>query len=55
MAEFYSKQLRQNVVRRMRYNAENALYNGHKMLGYKVDDTKHYIKDGMPRLVLLWM
>ncbi len=45
MAEFYSKQLRQNVVRGMRYNAENALYNGHKMLGYKVDDTKHYIKD----------
>ena len=31
MAEFYSKQLRQNVVRGMRYNAENALYNGHKM------------------------
>lgn len=45
MAEFYSKQLRQNVTRGMRYNAENALYNGHKMLGYKVDDTKHYIKD----------
>lgn len=45
MVEFYSKQLRQNVVRGMRYNAENALYNGHKMLGYKVDDTKHYIKD----------
>ena len=45
MAEFYSKQLRQNVVRGMRYNAENALYNGHKMLGYKVDDTKHYIID----------
>lgn len=45
MAEFYSKQLRQNVVRGMRYNAENALYNGHKTFGYKVDDTKHYIKD----------
>lgn len=29
----------------MRYNAENALYNGHKTLGYRVDDTKHYVKD----------
>lgn len=45
MAEFYSKQLRQNVTRGMRYNAQNALYNGHKMLGYAVDDTKHYIED----------
>lgn len=35
----------QHVVRGMRYNAENALYNGHKMLGYKVDETKHYIQD----------
>ncbi len=45
MAEFYSKQLRQNVMRGMRYNAENALYNGRKTLGYAVDDTKHYIID----------
>ncbi|MDE6107755.1 MAG: recombinase family protein, partial [Oscillospiraceae bacterium] len=30
MAEFYSKQLRQNITRGMRYNAENGLYNGHK-------------------------
>ncbi len=45
MAEFYSKQLRQNVTRGMYYNAQNALYNGHKMLGYAVDDTKHYIED----------
>ena len=45
MAEFYSKQLRQNVIRGMRYNAQNALYNGHKMLGYTVDDTKHYVED----------
>lgn len=45
IAEFYSANLRQHVTRGMRYNAENALYNGHKMLGYKVDDTKHYIKD----------
>ena len=45
MAEFYSNQLRVNVMRGLQYNAENALYNGHKMLGYKVDDTKHYVED----------
>lgn len=45
MAEFYSKQLTQNVVRGMRYNADNCLYNGHKLLGYTVDETKHYVKD----------
>lgn len=45
MSEFYSHQLRQNVTRGMLYNAQKALYNGHKMLGYKVDDTKHYIED----------
>ena len=28
MAEFYSKQLRQNIKRGMRYNAENCYYNG---------------------------
>lgn len=43
MAEFYSKQLRQNVTRGMRYNAEHCLFNGHKLLGYSVDDTRHYI------------
>lgn len=45
MAEFYSKQLRQNVTRGMRYNAEHCLFNGHKLLGYAVDDTRHYIPD----------
>lgn len=45
MAEFYSKQLRQNINRGMRYNAENGLYNGHKLLGYGVDKDKHYIVD----------
>lgn len=45
LAEFYSAQLRQNVMRGMEHNAKNALYNGHKLLGYKVDDTKHYIED----------
>ena len=45
MAEFYSKQLRQNITRGMRYNAENGLYNGHKLLGYAVDENKRYIVD----------
>ncbi len=45
MAEFYSKQLRQNITRGMRYNAENGLYNGYKMLGYTVDSEKHYVID----------
>ena len=46
LAEFYSLQLRQNVTRGMNYNAEHALYNGHKLLGYTVDKaTKKYIVD----------
>lgn len=45
MAEFYSKQLRQNVIRGMTYNAENALFNGHKMLGYKKGEDKKYVVD----------
>ncbi len=45
MAEFYSKQLKQNIKRGMKYNAEKGLYNGHKMLGYTVDGNKHYIID----------
>ena len=45
MAEFYSAQLRVNVMRGMRYNAEHALYNGHKTLGYAVDGEKHYVID----------
>ena len=45
MAEFYSKQLSQNITRGMRYNAENGLYNGHKILGYKVDENKKYVID----------
>lgn len=45
MAEFYSKQLRQNTIRGMRYNAENALFNGHSILGYAVDENKKYVID----------
>ena len=53
MAEFYSKQLRQNVMRGMQYNAENALYNGHKTLGYTVDDTKHYVIDDVTAPIVI--
>lgn len=35
IAEFYSRQLSQNIRRGMAYNAEHALYNGHKV----VDDA----------------
>lgn len=45
MAEFYSMQLRQNIIRGMTYNAENALFNGHKILGYKKGEDKRYITD----------
>jgi len=34
MAEHYVYQLRQNVKRGMNFNAQNALYNGQKILGY---------------------
>lgn len=44
-AASYPYHLRENVIRGMRYNAENGLYNGHKLLGYAVDETKHYIID----------
>lgn len=44
-AEFYSKQLAVNIQRGMNYNASHALYNGHKILGYDVDENKKYIVD----------
>ena len=34
MAEYYSRQLSQNIQRGMDYNAQHALYNGHKLFGY---------------------
>ena len=34
MAEYYSRQLSQNTQRGMDYNAQHALYNGHKLFGY---------------------
>lgn len=45
MAEFYSRQLSTNIRRGMNYNAERALYNGYKVLGYGVDDNKKYVID----------
>lgn len=39
-AEFYSRQLAQNINRGMRNNAENCLYNGHPTLGYKPEEGK---------------
>ena len=45
MAEYYSRNLSQNILRGMGYNAANFLYNGHKLFGYSVDSTKHYVLD----------
>ena len=46
MAEYYSRQLSQNIQRGMDYNAQHALYNGHKLFGYGVDkSTKRYVVD----------
>ena len=45
MAEFYSDNLAENIRRGMRYNAENALFNGHRIFGYKVGKDKKYIED----------
>ena len=45
LAEYYSRQLSQNVTRGMRYNAEHARFNGHTILGYKPDpDAKRFKK-----------
>ena len=46
MAEYYSRQLSQNIQRGMDYNAQHALFNGHKVWGYGVDrETKKYVVD----------
>lgn len=46
MAEYYSRQLSQNIQRGMDYNAEHALHNDHKLFGYGVDrPTKKYVVD----------
>lgn len=45
MAEFYSDNLSENINRGMRYNAEKALFNGHKIFGYTVGPDRHYVED----------
>lgn len=45
MTEYYSKNLSENIHRGMNFNAEHALYNGHRIFGYKVDENKKYIVD----------
>lgn len=45
MTEYYSKNLSENIHRGMNFNAEHALYNGHRIFGYKVDENKKYIID----------
>ena len=41
-AEYYVHQLRQNVRRGMQFNAEKALYNGRRILGYIGQQDKRY-------------
>lgn len=46
MAEYYSRQLSQNIQRGMDCNAQHALHNGRKLFGYGVDKaTKRCITD----------
>ena len=55
MAEYYSRQLSQNIQRGMDYNAQHALYNGHKLFGYDVDrSTKKYIPDPSTAPFVQW-
>lgn len=42
MAASFVYSLRQNVMRGLRYNAENCLYNGRKLLGYKGQKNLRY-------------
>ncbi len=40
IAEYYSAQLQANVRRGMEFNARNGFFNGHRTLGYKVEEGK---------------
>lgn len=42
LAEHFIIQHRKNVTRGLMYNAENCLYNGHKILGYKGQKNQRY-------------
>lgn len=53
LAEQYSLNLSENVIRGLNYNAERGLYNGVPMLGYKKGKDKHYeIDDKTAPLVI---
>lgn len=52
MAENYVIQLRQNVKRGMKYNAERALYNGRKMLGYTGKVNEKYKIDNDTAIIV---
>lgn len=42
LAEFYSAQLSVNTTRGMRYNAEAAKFNGHRVFGYRKSEDGRY-------------
>lgn len=45
MADFYIGQMRQNIMRGLRHNAEQCLYNGRRILGYKGSKGQRYKVD----------
>ncbi len=45
LAEYYSRQLATNIKRGNYYNAQNCLYNGHKILGYAAEPAPEFGKD----------
>jgi len=45
VAEYESDKIAENIMRGVRYNAQNALHNGHKILGYAKGADKKYIVD----------
>lgn len=52
MAENYVIQLRQNVKRGMKYNAERCLYNGRKLLGYTGKVNEKYKIDNDTAIIV---
>ena len=44
-ATFFSEQLSENIKRGESFNADRAIANGYKILGYKYDAERHYIED----------
>ena len=52
MAEFYSLNLRQNVMRGMNDAAGLGKYLGHKLLGYKVENKEYVLDENTAPIVL---